>query len=157
MSAVKLVSTKEMGREEWLQWRNRGIGSSDAPVAVGMSRYKSPLELWMEKTGRKIQEDISNKDAVFWGTTLEPIVANVYAERTGKKVRRVNSVLQPLLPAHLFRRYQFHCTHDDLQMLKSLFRISRKRLSRLDIPHEFVNNRAIIRPPALVPPSRLFP
>ena len=54
----------------------------------------------MEKTGRKIQEDISNKDAVFWGTTLEPIVANVYAERTGKKVRRVNSVLQH--PEHPF-------------------------------------------------------
>ena len=100
MSAVKLVSTKEMSREEWLQWRNRGIGSSDAPVAVGMSRYKSPLELWMEKTGRNLAEDISNKDAVFWGTTLEPIVANVYAERTGKKVRRVNAVLQH--PEHPF-------------------------------------------------------
>ncbi|CDQ09868.1 YqaJ viral recombinase family protein [Acidithiobacillus ferrivorans] len=67
MSAVKLVSTKEMSREEWLQLRNRAIGSSDAPVAIGMSRYKSPLELWMEKTGRKIQEDISNKDAVSGG------------------------------------------------------------------------------------------
>jgi len=100
MSAVKLVSTKEMSREEWLQWRNRGIGSSDAPVAVGMSRYQSPLELWMVKTGRKIQEDISNKEAVFWGTTLEPIVANVYAEKTGKKVRRVNSILQH--PEHPF-------------------------------------------------------
>ena len=107
MSAVKLVSTKEMSRDEWLRWRNRGIGSSDAPVAVGMSRYKYPLELWMEKTGRKIQEDISNKDAVFWGTTLEPIVANVYAEKTGKKVRRVNSVLQhpeyPFMLANLDR------------------------------------------------------
>ena len=107
MSAVKLVSTKEMSREEWLQWRNRGIGSSDAPVAVGMSRYKSPLELWMEKTGRKMPDDLSNKDAVFWGTTLEPIVANVYAEKTGKKVRRVNSVLQhpeyPFMLANLDR------------------------------------------------------
>ena len=100
MGAVKLVSTKEMSREEWLQWRNLGIGSSDAPVAIGMSRYKSPLELWMEKTGRKMPDDLSNKDAVFWGTTLEPIVANVYAEKTGKKVRRVNSVLQH--PEHPF-------------------------------------------------------
>lgn len=94
MSAVRLVSTKQMSREEWLQWRDRGIGSSDAPVAVGLSRYKSPLELWMEKTGKKPSEDLSAKEAVFWGTTLEPIVAQVYAERTGKKVRRVNAVLQ---------------------------------------------------------------
>ncbi len=67
MSAVRLVSTKTMSREEWLQWRNRGIGSSDAPVAVGVSRYKAPLELWLEKTGRKEPEDLSSKDAVFWG------------------------------------------------------------------------------------------
>ncbi|RBM03657.1 endonuclease [Acidithiobacillus ferridurans] len=100
MGAVKLVSTKEMSREEWLQWRNLGIGSSDAPVAIGMSRYKSPLELWIEKTGKKMPDDLRNKDAVFWGTTLEPIVANVYAEKTGKKVRRVNSVLQH--PEHPF-------------------------------------------------------
>ena len=96
-----------MSREEWLQWRNRGIGSSDAPVAVGASRYKSPLELWLEKTGRKEPEDLSSKDAVFWGTTLEPIVAQVYAERTGSKVRRVNAVLQhperPYLLANLDR------------------------------------------------------
>ena len=100
MSAVRLVSTKAMSREEWLQWRNRGIGSSDAPVAVGVSRYKSPLELWLEKTGKKEPEDLSSKDAVFWGTTLEPIVAQVYAERTGSKVRRVNAVLQH--PEHPF-------------------------------------------------------
>ncbi len=107
MSAVRLVSTKAMSREEWLQWRNRGIGSSDAPVAVGVSRYKSPLELWLEKTGKKEPDDLSSKDAVFWGTTLEPIVAQVYAERTCKKVRRVNAVLQhpdyPFMLANLDR------------------------------------------------------
>ena len=107
MSAVRLVSTKAMSREEWLQWRNLGIGSSDAPVAVGVSPYKSPLELWLEKSGKKEPEDLSSKDAVFWGTTLEPIVAQVYAERTGKKVRRVNAVLQhpdyPFMLANLDR------------------------------------------------------
>ncbi|MBU2741630.1 YqaJ viral recombinase family nuclease [Acidithiobacillus albertensis] len=107
MSAVRLVSTKAMSREEWLQWRNRGIGSSDAPVAVGVSRYKAPLELWLEKTGRKEPEDLSSKEAVFWGTTLEPIVGQVYAERTGKKVRKVNAVLQhpdyPYMLANLDR------------------------------------------------------
>lgn len=107
MSAVKLVSTKDMSREEWLQWRHRGIGSSDAPVAVGVSRYQSPLALWLEKTGKKPPEDLSSKEAVFWGTVLEPLVAQVYAERTGHKVRRVNAVLQhpeyPFMLANLDR------------------------------------------------------
>lgn len=93
-NAVRLVSTKDMSREKWLEVRNGGIGSSDAAAAVGLSPYKSPLALWLEKTNRKPPEDISEKEAVFWGSTLEPILAAVYQQRTGNKVRRVNAVLQ---------------------------------------------------------------
>jgi putative phage-type endonuclease len=93
-NAVRLVSTKDMSREKWLEVRNGGIGSSDAAAAIGLSPYKSPLELWLEKTGRKPPEDLSEKEAIFWGTTLEPILAAVYQQRTGNKVRRVNAVLQ---------------------------------------------------------------
>ena len=99
-AAIRLVSTKDLSRDEWLIARNRGIGGSDAAVAVGLSPYKSPLELWLEKTGRKPADDLSAIDAVFWGITLEAIIANVYAERTGAKVRRVNSILQH--PKHPF-------------------------------------------------------
>ena len=99
-NAVRLVSTKNMSREEWLSVRGQGIGSSDAAVALGISPYKSPLELWLEKTERQAAPDISANDAVFWGTTLEHIIANVYAQRTGAKVRRLNSVLQH--PVHPF-------------------------------------------------------
>ena len=50
--ALRLISTKELPREDWLQIRKQGIGSSDAAAAVGLNPYKSRLELWMEKTGR---------------------------------------------------------------------------------------------------------
>ena len=50
--ALRLVSTKNLEREEWLNIRKKGIGSSDAAAAVGLNPYKSQLELWMEKTGR---------------------------------------------------------------------------------------------------------
>jgi len=107
MSALKLVSTKTLSREEWLQWRHKGIGSSDAAAAVGKSPYTSPLALWLEKTGRKTAEDLSQKDAVRWGTLLEPLIAQAYADQTGKKVRRVNAILQhpehPYLLANLDR------------------------------------------------------
>jgi putative phage-type endonuclease len=92
--AVRLASTTGLSREQWLAIRNLGIGSSDAAVAVGLSQYKSPLTLWLEKTHRKEADDLSEKDAVIWGTVLEPVLARVYAERTGAKVRRVNAVLQ---------------------------------------------------------------
>jgi len=99
-NAIRLVSTKNLSRAEWLNVRNGGIGSSDAAAAVGLSPYKSALALWLEKTGRKAPDDLSQSEAVFWGTTLEPVLAKVYAERTGNKVRRVNAVLQH--PEHPF-------------------------------------------------------
>lgn len=96
--ALRLVTTKAMPREEWLDVRKRGIGSSDAAAAVGLNPYKSQLELWMEKTGRdgalpKIDPQDEESPA-YWGNILEPIVASHYSKRTGKRVRRINAVLQ---------------------------------------------------------------
>jgi putative phage-type endonuclease len=97
-SALRLVSTKDMSREDWLAVRKQGIGASDAAAAVGLSPYQSPLELWMIKTGRdsdmpKIDPN-DESSPMYWGTILEPIVAQHYSKRTGHKVRRINSVLQ---------------------------------------------------------------
>lgn len=96
--ALRLVSTKGLSREEWLQYRRQGIGSSDAAAAVGLNPYQSPLELWLVKTGRDegLPTIDPNDDTspLFWGTALEPIVAEHYARRTGHKVRRCNAVLQ---------------------------------------------------------------
>ena len=98
--AIRLASTTQLSREEWLQIRSTGIGSSDAAAAIGLSSYKCSLSLWLEKTGRQPPEDLSEKEAVVWGTVMEPVLAKMYAERTGRKVRRVNAVLQH--PEHPF-------------------------------------------------------
>ena len=98
--AIRLASTVNLSREQWLQYRELGIGSSDAAAAIGFSAYKSPLTLWLEKTHRKQPDDIVDKPAVLWGTVLEPVLASVYAERTGYKVRKVNAILQH--PDHRF-------------------------------------------------------
>lgn len=95
--ALRLVSTHDMSRDEWLGVRKQGIGSSDAAAAVGLNPYKSPLELWMDKTGRKSPSPVSQDDEespTYWGTLLEPIVAAHYTKRTGNRVRKVNAVLQ---------------------------------------------------------------
>jgi len=96
--ALRLVKTHDLSRDDWLAVRKRGIGSSDAAAAVGLNPYKSPLELWLEKTGRDgglAKPDPHDETTpVYWGTLLEPIVAGHYTKRTGHKVRRVNAVLQ---------------------------------------------------------------
>jgi len=96
--ALRLVKTNTLSRDEWLEVRKHGIGSSDAAAAVGLNSYKSQLELWMEKTGR--DTDLPKPDPtdttapVYWGTLLEPIVAASYTQQTGRRVRKVNAVLQ---------------------------------------------------------------
>jgi putative phage-type endonuclease len=95
---LKLVKTNELSREQWLNVRKGGIGSSDAASAVGLNPYKSQLELWLEKTGRDGNlPKVDPKDEsspMYWGTLLESIVAAHYTMRTGHKVRRINAVLQ---------------------------------------------------------------
>lgn len=57
--------------DDWLKNRSKGIGGSDAACILGKNPYKSNLDLWREKTGRKKPEDISNKDAVKYGKNAE--------------------------------------------------------------------------------------
>lgn len=86
-------STLEMTRQEWLQERTKGIGGSDASVILGLNKYKTPFELWLEKTGQiDVQE--SQAEAAYFGTLLEDLVAKEFELRTGKKVRRNNFMLQ---------------------------------------------------------------
>lgn len=97
--ARRLVDTRALERTAWLSIRQSGIGSSDAAAAVGLHPYKSPLELWMEKTGRQPGNAEPNHDdkltsPLHWGQVLEPIVAEHYARHTGHRVQRVNAILQ---------------------------------------------------------------
>ena len=101
ITTKRLVNTKNLSREDWLQFRKQGIGSSDAAAACGIHPYLSMLELWMIKTGRMSSDiDASNNNGIegysplYWGNTLEPMVAKYYQEHTGNKVRRVNAILQ---------------------------------------------------------------
>ena len=89
MEAKLIMTAKEMeNRDNWLSTRGLGIGGSDAAVIMGLSHWKSPARLWMEKTKRVEPEDISNADVVYWGTILESVVADEFAKRTNKKVKK---------------------------------------------------------------------
>lgn len=96
-TAKRLVNTKNLSHEKWLEVRKQGIGSSDAAAACGIHPYLSMLELWMIKTGRlhsHLDDDIDGYSPLYWGNTLEPMVAKYYQQHTGNKVRRVNAILQ---------------------------------------------------------------
>lgn len=68
-------------REEWLKARqNQGIGGSEAGCILGKNKYKTNVDLWQEKTGRKEQPDLSNNSAVQFGKFAEPLLRELFKQ-----------------------------------------------------------------------------
>lgn len=103
MLAKIVTSTENLPYEEWLDLRKGGIGGSDASVVCGINRYKSPIELWMEKTSRQPPQETG--ESAYWGTQLESIVREEFTKRTGLEVKLVKCILQseefPFMQANL--------------------------------------------------------
>ncbi|MCJ0597700.1 YqaJ viral recombinase family protein [Enterococcus cecorum] len=99
-------STLEMTHQEWLEDRRKGIGGSDVATILGLNKYKSVYQLWLEKTDQ-IEVTSAQSEAAYWGNTLEEVVAEEFSKRTGKKVRRRNRVFEhskyPFLRANIDR------------------------------------------------------
>jgi len=66
-----------MERKEWLVWRSRGLGASDAPVVMSVSPFKTRHQLWLEKTGQKVDEP-TNTYILEKGHAMEPKARAMY-------------------------------------------------------------------------------
>jgi len=80
-----IADTRKMSHQDWLQMRKAGIGGSDCAAAVGLSRWKSPFQLWSEKTDRIVPT--KGGEALYWGSLMEPILRNEFAKRTNLEVK----------------------------------------------------------------------
>jgi putative phage-type endonuclease len=99
-----LTKTAGMSRDEWLQWRNRGLGGSDIAAIMGLTpRYRTQIDVWLEKTGQAPVETrepytVNGVDypseAAYWGTVHEDAIAEHFSTVTGLKARRKNAILQ---------------------------------------------------------------
>ena len=111
MSFKILTSTNNLPYEDWLEYRKLGIGGSDASVVCGISRYKSPVELWMEKTNQLPQQEAG--EAAYWGTILESIVRNEFTKRTGMEVKQLGQILQSVEHPFMLANLDGVCEHPD--------------------------------------------
>lgn len=92
MSAISILDTTTATRDQWLEIRKTGIGSSDAASVAGLNPYRSALACFYDKTGQLPEQDMN--EAMEWGVRLEPVIAKAFAERTGYRVRRRNAALR---------------------------------------------------------------
>ena len=91
LKSGRMISTIDMPKDVWLGLRNiLGIGGSEAAVVLGISKYKTPYQLWKEKVSDEI-ENIENKFTI-WGNLLEEPIAQEYMRKTGMKVVPDNKI-----------------------------------------------------------------
>lgn len=75
-------------RETWLKLRKQYIGGSDAAAVIGLNEWQSPYALWCEKRG--ITPEFEGNLRTRIGVEMEPVVAKLFEEETGKKVQNCN-------------------------------------------------------------------
>lgn len=63
----------------WLELRKQGIGGSEAAGVCGVTKYKTPYQVWLDKTG-VYPNTFEGNERTYWGTVLEPIVAHHFAQ-----------------------------------------------------------------------------
>jgi putative phage-type endonuclease len=73
--------------------RRKGLGATDCAVVMGLSRYKTPYELWLEKTGRAEEATILTDDRLHLRHAHEETISREYARRKNVKLRRVNQTI----------------------------------------------------------------
>ncbi len=83
-----------MDREEWLERRRHGVGSSDAPAICNLDPWRTPLEVYLTKTAEITDRD---SQAKAWGRRLEDTIAQAYSEETGRPIYR---------PAHAIEQHK---------------------------------------------------
>lgn len=64
--------------EEWLNNRKAGLGGSDSSIILGISPFKTNIDLWLEKTGQKVPRDISDDEKVKYGHDAEDSIRNLF-------------------------------------------------------------------------------
>lgn len=80
--------------------RNLGIGGSDMPIIMGLSSYKTPYQLYLEKIGELTKPD-EMTELQYWGHQLEEVIRNEFAKRNNVVVETPDTLVHPF---HTFLR-----------------------------------------------------
>ena len=77
---VVFEDVREVPRELWLKARQEGIGGSDAAATMGLSPFKSPFALYVDKVDEVPDEQTERMKR---GQQMEDAIARIFLEETG--------------------------------------------------------------------------
>jgi len=91
--------------QDFTQDRTKYIGGSDIGAILGLSKFRTPLEVWMEKTGKEVRQ--LDSLPLRFGSFAEEFVASEYARATGFELLHDESIYihptHPMMSAHVDR------------------------------------------------------
>ena len=91
----------QQGSKEWHDQRRLGVGGSDCAAALGLSKFKTPYQLYQEKIGESEPEDESWE--MLRGKCMEPALRQHYANETGQSVQVFKDPI--VSPQYPYMRY----------------------------------------------------
>lgn len=103
-NAVELVDITTLTEAGWHKWRRKGIGGSDLAAIMGVSPWTTARDVYRKKKGiigaLENEADRENWVAKKVGHLLEPLVAEIFAAKTGFKPFEVRKMFAH--PDYLF-------------------------------------------------------
>ncbi len=88
MNNVTIIRPKS--REEWLEVRKSGIGSSEVATIVGLNPWETPYQLWRRKVG--LDEPKQENAAMRNGHHLEDAVSRMWNDATGREIIKRSAI-----------------------------------------------------------------
>lgn len=73
-----VITDAPQGSPEWLAARTGGITGTDIGALLGANPWRSPLDVWLSKQPDHVPDEVG--EPARWGTRLEPVVRDHYAE-----------------------------------------------------------------------------
>jgi putative phage-type endonuclease len=70
--------------KEQMEFRKNGIGGSDVAAIFGLSKWRTPVDIYLDKIGEAPERKESEWQ--YMGKKIESIIADVFEEKTGKEV-----------------------------------------------------------------------
>lgn len=86
-------------RSQWLEQRRTGVGGSDVAAILGLSKWRTPLDVYLDKRGQGAPQP--DNEAMRWGRYLEPVVRQAYADETGRELLVLPYIVRHPVHAHM--------------------------------------------------------
>jgi putative phage-type endonuclease len=97
-----------LNNQDFARLRTKSLGGSDIGAMLGLSKYRSAVDVWLEKTGQVTQQRDSLP--LRFGQHAESFVAEEYAKATGASLihdeRTITHPEHPFLTGHVDRYIQ---------------------------------------------------